>query len=217
MSGKVFILSEVCSQLNSVLAKVRDVNVQKNRDLFKHNLRRVGFLMAYEISKSLPSASAEIKTPLGTKETIIPSINPVVATVLRAGLPMQEGMLDLFTDSEAAFVSAYRQYSDEGNFDIVSRYLACPDLDGKTLIVADPMLASGKSMVNVCRLFLQKGGVSRLVIASLVASPEGVRYVQENLPEADIYLADLDEGLNPHAYILPGLGDAGDLCFGEKV
>lgn len=206
--------------MNRYLAEIRDVEYQKNRLLFRNNIRRIGELMAYEISKTLRYEERPVATPLGTAAVRLPADDVVVGTVFRAGLPLHEGVLSVFDHAGSAFVSAYRDYTDEActEVGIHVEYLASPRLDGKTLIVADPMLATGGSMEMGYRAFLTKGTPARTDIACVIATPEGIDHVRRTFPcdTTTVWCAAIDERLNEHKYIVPGLGDAGDLCFGGK-
>ncbi|MBP3512216.1 MAG: uracil phosphoribosyltransferase [Prevotella sp.] len=212
--------SDTDSVMNRYLAEIRDVEYQKNRLLFRNNIRRIGELMAYEISKTLRYEERPVATPLGTAAVRLPADDVVVGTVFRAGLPLHEGVLSVFDHAGSAFVSAYRDYTDEActEVGIHVEYLASPRLDGKTLIVADPMLATGGSMEMGYRAFLTKGTPARTDIACVIATPEGIDHVRRTFPDdtTTVWCAAIDERLNEHKYIVPGLGDAGDLCFGGK-
>ena len=220
-SMKVVDFSESKSIISKYVAELRDVNIQKDRMRFRQNVVRIGHCMAYEISKSLEYRRETIKTPLGEVEVDIPSENIVLATVFRAGLPLHQGFLDVFSEAGNAFVSAYRYYEDHDatKIGIKIEYLASPDLTGKTLIIVDPMLATGNSFETVYKALLTKGTPKRLIMASVIASREGVEYLENIFPDDDIvlYSCCVDPLLNEHKYIVPGLGDAGDLMYGERV
>lgn len=211
------ILSSENSLINEFMRDLRDENIQKDRLRFRKNIQRIGEIIAYEISKTLTFSPARIQTSLGIKESALFDEQPVLCSVLRAGVPFQLGLLEFFDRSDAAFISAYRKHVSETEFEIVVQYMATPSLEGRTLILADPMLATGRSLVATYHALLKNGKPKRLIIAGLIGSTEGVEFVKKELPEADIFLADCDEELNDHAYIVPGLGDAGDLAFGEKL
>ncbi|TNE81701.1 MAG: uracil phosphoribosyltransferase [Bacteroidetes bacterium] len=196
---------------------LRDTAIQKDRLRFRRNIERMGELIAYEISKNLDYTPSEVTSSLGTKQTQLLAEYPVICSVLRAGLPFQQGLLNYFDRSDAAFVSAFRKHISETEFQIEVQYLATPNLKDRVLILADPMMATGQSLVLTHEAILKNGAPKRLIIASLIASKAGLAYVQEHLPQAEIYIGDLDDDLNEHAYIVPGLGDAGDLSFGEKL
>lgn len=213
-------ISATCSIANKFLAELRDCNYQTNRALFRNNIVRIGEIMAYEISKTLSYEPKDIQTPLGICPTLLPTDEIVLATVLRAGLPMHEGMLRIFDHADCAFVSAYREYDDDNQTDVSIHveYLASPDLTGKTLIIADPMLATGGSIELGYKAFATQGEPRQIHVASIIAAPEGVAHLESVMPKdkTTIWCAAIDERLNEHKYIIPGLGDAGDLCFGTK-
>lgn len=214
---KIVDLSLQNTVLNSFMAELRDVNIQKDSMRFRRNIERIGELMAYEISKELDYKSVNVTTPLGVAVQNVPADKIVLGTILRAGLPLHTGFHNIFDKAENAFVSAYRKYIDETNFDVHVEYLASPRLEGKTLLLVDPMLATGCSAELSYRALCTKGVPGRVVLASVIASRQAVEYVKEHFPEDTVlYCAAIDEELNSHYYIVPGLGDAGDLCFGEK-
>ncbi len=196
---------------------LRDTAIQQDRLRFRRNIERMGELIAYEISKDLTFVPAEVKSSLGVKQTHLLKEYPVICSVLRAGLPFQQGLLNYFDRSDAAFVSAFRKHLSETEFQIEVQYLATPNLKDRVLILADPMMATGQSLVLTHEALLKNGAPKRLIIASLIASKEGLDYVQRHLPHAEIFVGDVDDELNEHAYIIPGLGDAGDLSFGQKL
>lgn len=214
---KIVDFSKTNTVVNKFIAELRDVNIQNDRMRFRKNIERIGQVMAYEISKELDYETEDITSPLGVAEVSLPQNPLVVGTILRAGLPLQEGVLEVFDDADNAFVSAYRKTDDDMNFDIHVEYISSPRLDGKTLILCDPMLATGGSMQLAYEALLTKGTPERLFVCSVIASREALEYLEEKLPEdTTLYVAAVDEFLNQHKYIVPGLGDAGDLCFGEK-
>lgn len=213
----VHILNQKPSIINQYLAEIRDVNIQHDRMRFRKNMERIGEIMAYEISKHLEWKVSDVTTPLGIAKVPVFSSQPVLATILRAGLPVHQGLLNYFDKAENAFISAYRKHSDNGSFDIHIEYLSSPVLNNKTVILSDPMLASGASMVLGYQALLKKGTPTHVHIVSVLGSAEGVEYVKKNLPSnTTLWLAAVDAELNSHKYIVPGLGDAGDLAFGEK-
>ncbi|WP_311440094.1 uracil phosphoribosyltransferase [Hoylesella buccalis] len=218
---KIINLSESNSIINQYLAETRDVGYQKNRLLFRNNIQRIGELEAYEISKQLDYETKDVTTPLGISQVNVPADKIVLATIFRAGLPFHNGFLNIFDHAGNAFVSAYREYTDEEhhNIGVHVEYLATPSIDGKTLIIADPMLATGASMELGYKAFLTKGTPKRIHVACVIASPEGIEHIQKTFPEekTTIWCAAIDPGLNEHQYIVPGFGDAGDLCYGEKL
>lgn len=205
------------SVLNEFVAELRDVTIQHDRLRFRQNIERVGQIMAYEISKVLPYESRPIQTPLGNHDSYKLTEQPVLATILRAGLSMHHGLLSFFDQADCAFISAYRKHTDAHSFEIVVEYLACPEIDNRTLLLIDPMLATGQSIELTYKALLKRGTPAHLHIVCLLASRQGVEYLQQHLPHATLWLAAIDEHLNDDGYIVPGLGDAGDLCFGEKV
>ena len=218
---KIINLSESNSIINQYLAETRDVDYQKNRLLFRNNIQRIGELEAYEISKQLDYETKDVTTPLGISQVNVPADKIVLATIFRAGLPFHNGFLNIFDHAGNAFVSAYREYTDEEHHNIGFHveYLATPSIDGKTLIIADPMLATGASMELGYKAFLTKGTPKRIHVACVIASPEGIEHIKKTFPEekTTIWCAAIDPGLNEHQYIVPGFGDAGDLCYGEKL
>lgn len=215
---KIVNFSESNSILNQYVAEIRDVNIQGDRMRFRRNIERIGEIMAYEISKTLHYTPRQVTTPLGTASVNVPDESIVLATILRAGLPFHQGFLNYFDGAENAFVSAYRQYKDASRFDIHIEYIASPSIEGKTLILADPMLATGSSVELSYRAMLTKGTPSEIYIASVIASQQALSYISGVFPDAhtSIWCAAVDSELNEHSYIVPGLGDAGDLAFGEK-
>ena len=206
------------SILNQFIAEIRDVNIQKDQLRFRRKLERIGEIMALEVSKKLNYVTKEVTTPLGTTTINVPEEDIVLGTVFRAGLPLHQGFHNYFDHCENAFVSAYRKYLDEVNFDVHIEYMASPKLDGKTLILVDPMLATGNSMYLAYRALLLKGTPAKVHLCSVIAAQAGVDYVCKMFPQdtTTLWCAAVDPELNSHAYIIPGLGDAGDLCFGEK-
>jgi uracil phosphoribosyltransferase len=214
----VTILDKKTSLLNQFIAELRDTEIQKDSLRFRKNLERVGEIFAYEISKTLSYRPIDVTTPLGVAEVNILTEQPVIATVLRAGLPLHQGILSFFDRAENAFIAAYRQDLKSGGFKIVLEYLACPDLNGKTLILCDPMMATGASIELTYKTILQRGSPKNIHIVSVIASSEGLEHVKQHLPSnTHIWIGSLDEELTAESYIVPGLGDAGDLAFGEKI
>lgn len=218
---KVINFSDQNSIINQYLAEMRDKDYQQNRLLFRNNIQRVGEMMAYEISKTLDYQQKTVHTPLADAEVSVPVDDVVVATIFRAGLPFHTGFLNVFDHAGNAFVSAYRKYTDEEHTQvgIHIEYLATPDLTGKTLIIADPMLATGGSMELGWEALVSKGRPKHVHVACVIATSEGVDYIKTHLPEENtmIWCAAIDPGLNEHKYIVPGFGDAGDLCYGDKL
>ncbi|MDR0892635.1 MAG: uracil phosphoribosyltransferase [Mediterranea sp.] len=215
---KVINFSQSNSILNQYVAEIRDVEVQRDRLRFRRNIERIGEIMAYEMSKTLSYSFKEIQTPLGTASVSTPDNQLVISTILRAGLPFHQGFLSYFDNAENAFVSAYRKYKDTLKFDIHIEYIASPRIDGKTLIITDPMLATGGSMELSYQAMLTKGHPKEIHIASIIASQQAVDHILSVFPEekTTVWCAAIDPELNEHSYIVPGLGDAGDLAYGEK-
>ncbi len=213
----ITILGSEYSILSDVLAELRDISVQTDREKFRNNVCKVGEIMAYEISKHLPNQPKQIQTPLGVHTSLVLSEQPVIATVLRAGLQLHQGFLNYFSKADAAYISAYRKHINEHDFEVKVEYLASPDISNRMLILVDPMLATGKSLELGYQAILKNGTPKKVIIAALIASQAGLSYLSKILPNADIYVAAVDPQLNEISYIVPGLGDAGDLCFGEKL
>jgi uracil phosphoribosyltransferase len=215
----VHILSEQNSIFNQFVAELRDVTIQKDSMRFRRNLERMGEIISYEISKTLEYHTKETTTPLGIAETSHLTVQPVIATILRAGLPMHIGVLNYFDRAQNAFISAYRRHHKDNTFDIHVEYVSSPNIDGKVLILCDPMIATGGSIVLAYKAILAKGTPKHVHIISAISSREGVDYVKANLPTKNftIWCGAIDEELTAHSYIVPGLGDAGDLAFGEKI
>ncbi|MBI2967126.1 MAG: uracil phosphoribosyltransferase [Bacteroidetes bacterium] len=210
-------LSKSHSLFNRFLAELRDVDVQKDPLRFRYNMLRLGEIFAYEISKSLRYANKEVISPLGTALMDVPVEDPLLATILRAGLPLHQGLLNFFDRAENAFISAYRKHHKDNTFDIQIEYLSSPSVTGKTVILSDPMLATGQSIVLGYRALVRKGIPLYTHIVSVIASTQGIEYVTGNLPEnITLWIGAIDEELTASAYIVPGLGDAGDLAFGVK-
>jgi len=216
---KVINLGESSSVLNSFVAQLRDKDFQKDSLRFRTNLQRLGQIFGYEISKTLESKITNVTTPLGIAQIPVPTENVVVATILRAGLPLHEGVLSCFDNAENAFVAAYRKYDSEGTFHIHTEYCTCPDLTGKTIIMADTMLATGSSIEVAYQVLLEQGGqFGNLHLVCPIASAQAVEYLKTCMPEnTTLWVAAIDPILTTHKYIVPGLGDAGDLCYGGKL
>ncbi len=206
------------SLLGVVVAEMRSVAVQGDRQRFRRNLERLGELMGYEISKELSYVPLDVRTPLGTARCVALSEQPVLATILRASLPMHQGLLHVFDQADNAFISAFRKpREDSGALEVEVEYLSSPSVEGRTVILCDPMLATGTSMVLAWQALLERGTPRVLHVVSAIASEAGVAYVQSHLPEGTTFwFAAIDAELNSKAYIVPGLGDAGDLAYGEK-
>lgn len=212
-------ISENNSILNHFLAQIRDVNIQKDSMRFRKNIERIGEIMAYELSKNLEYKPIEIQTPIGIKTTTTIADNVVLCSILRAGLALHTGFMSFFDDAENGFVSAYRHhYNKDDAFEILVEYQAAPSFEGKNLILIDPMLATGQSLVAVFNKLLTEETPKEIHIAVVIAAPEGVAFLEKNLPEnCHLWIAALDEKLNEKNYIVPGLGDAGDLAYGDKL
>ena len=218
---KVINLSEQNSVTNHYMAELRDKNYQKNKMLFRRNVERIGEIMAYELSKTLEYKIKNIKTPLGSIDIpLMKEEDMVIATVLRAGLPFHQGFLNVFDKAANAFVSAFRMYLNREHTEvgIHTEYIASPSVKGKTLLIVDPMLATGGSMAAAIEALLQTGKPKAIHVCCLIAAPEGIEVVKEALPDdGTIWCAAIDQGMNEHKNIIPGFGDCGDLCYGEKL
>ncbi|HLO56401.1 MAG TPA: uracil phosphoribosyltransferase [Saprospiraceae bacterium] len=210
-------LSSKNSIANTFLAQMRDVNTQNNRLVFRKNMERLGNIFAYEISKHLEYTDQEVETPLGIAKTAIPSSKVVLCTILRAGLPLHNGMLDYFDDASNAFVAAYRKNHKDGSFEISLEYVTCPDINDATLILIDPMLATGASIEKSIDSLQEFGTYKELHIVTIIASSYGVKHIRRLYPKAHLWMAAEDDELTAKSYIVPGLGDAGDLAFGKKI
>ncbi len=218
ISMKINDLSQQDTVFNQFLAEIRDVDIQGDSLRFRRNLERIGEIMAYEISKDLVFREKPVTTPLGTADCRIIDEQPVLATILRAGLPLHQGLLSYFDRAENTFISAYRKHhGDEDTFEVEVEYMASPTIGGKTVILCDPMMATGTSMVLSYKALLERGTPAHVHVAVVIASERGIRLVEENLPsDTTIWVGAIDPELTSRAYIVPGLGDAGDLAFGDK-
>ena len=205
------------SLISNWVSELRDVEVQNDSMRFRKNLERIGEVAAYEISKTLDWKEKEITTPLGTATCKVLQAQPVLATILRAGLGMHQGLLNYFDKGENAFISAYRKHSPDGSFEISIEYMSCPELDGKVLIVSDPMIATGASLVKAIQYLKQEGVIKDIHIVCAIACTVGIEYVLREQPKATIWCGDIDDEITAKGYIVPGLGDAGDLAFGQKM
>jgi uracil phosphoribosyltransferase len=217
---EVFNFAEQNSIINQYMSELRDKSYQKNRLLFRHNVERIGELMAYEVSKKLEYKPKRVTTPLGSLEIPLPKDDIILGTVLRAGLPFHQGFLNIFDRADNAYVSAFRMYINREHTEvgIHADYIATPSVKGKTLIIADPMLATGGSMAAAIEALFMSGKPKKVHVCCIIAAPEGIEVVKEALPEnSTIWCASIDQGMNEHKYIVPGFGDCGDLCFGEKL
>lgn len=210
--------SRTNSILNQYISEIRNIEVQNDRLRFRRNIERIGEIMAYEISKTFNYSTKDICTPLGIAPVNTPDNQLVISTILRAGIPYHQGFLSYFDQAENAFVSAYRKYKDTLKFDIHIEYIASPRIDGKTLIITDPMLATGSSMELSYQAMLTKGHPAEIHVASIIASQQAIDHIKNVFPEekTTIWCAAIDPQINDHSYIVPGLGDAGDLAYGEK-
>jgi uracil phosphoribosyltransferase len=216
---KIHHLSDNNSVLNRFLAEIRDITVHGDGMRFRRNIERIGEVMAYELSKQLHYRDTEIQTPLGIKKSTGISDPLVICSILRAGLPLHTGFLNIFDGAENGFISAYRNHpNNDDYFDIKVEYQAVADINGKTLVLVDPMLATGQSLVAVYNRLMERGSPKQMHIAAVIAAPEGVAHLQKHLPDScHLWIAALDDRLDRHSYIVPGLGDVGDLAFGDKL
>jgi uracil phosphoribosyltransferase len=215
----VHILSKEFSLVNEFLCELRDKDIQQDRARFRKNIERIGQIIAYEISKEMQSELHFITTPLGVAQVKKMREQPIIATILRAGLPLQRGLNDMFDQADLAYISAYRKHdeTDHTAFEIVLEYVATPDINDRILIICDPMLATGQSLVQTYEAFMHKGKPTKVYLVSVIGSQQGVDYVTSNIPDADLWIGVVDQDLDSNGYIVPGLGDAGDLSFGAKV
>ncbi|MBI2274213.1 MAG: uracil phosphoribosyltransferase [Bacteroidetes bacterium] len=210
-------LSDQHSLVSNWVSELRDVNVQGDRMRFRRNLERIGEVAAYEISKKLAFKTVEIPTPLGTHDSKVLEAQPVLATILRAGLPMHNGMLNYFDKADNAFISAYRKHHRDGSFEISLEYMSCPSLDNRTIIICDPMLATGASIVKTIQYMKDEGTPKEIHVVVAIACTMGIEYIQRECgDDIMIWCGDIDDELTAKGYIVPGLGDAGDLAFGTK-
>ena len=214
----VYILNEQNSIINQFISEIRDEEIQKDRMRFRRNIERIGEIAAYELSKTLEWINKEVTTPLGVAVVPVLKEQPVLATILRAGLPLHQGLLNYFDHADNAFISAYRKHHKDGSFDIHLEYVSSPEMDNRILILSDPMLATGQSIVKTIKALFEKGKPSHIHIVAAIASTEGIEHVKKHLPDdVTLWVGAVDEELTAQAYIVPGLGDAGDLSFGIKV
>ena len=213
----IFILNKTNTIANQFLAELRDADIQQDNARFRRNQGKLGGILAYEISKTLKYEVKEVQTSLGTASVSVPVDQPVLGTILRAGLPFHQGFLHYFDRSASAFITAYRKVKRNGDFTIQVDHISTPNLDDKIFILCDTMLATGQSIVVVCKELMAQYKIKELHIAAVIASTEGVAHVRANLPKAKLWLCALDDEMTSKAYIVPGLGDAGDLAFGDKA
>jgi len=209
-------ISQHHSLVNNWINELRDIQVQNDRMRFRRNIERIGEVMAYEISKQLPWEEKDITTPLGISKSKALVNQPVLATILRAGLPLHQGMLNYFDKADNAFIAAYRKHNRDGSFEISLEYMSSPSLDGRIVVLSDPMLATGASLVKTIEFLKQQGNILEIHVVAVIACTEGIEYVRRKEPEVKIWCGDIDDELTAKGYIVPGLGDAGDLAFGEK-
>tara|TARA_R110002072_G_scaffold9202_2_gene45221 strand:+ start:18 stop:671 length:654 start_codon:yes stop_codon:yes gene_type:complete len=212
-------IAENNSVLNTFLSEIRDKNIQKDSLRFRRNIERIGEILSYELSKTLSYNKVDVSTPLGNKEIQLPTNDLVLCSILRAGLPLHQGLLNYFDKAENAFISAYRHHpNNDQEFEIVVEYFASPEIENKTLLLADPMLATGQSLVAVYEAIKKQGIPKDIHILAVIGAKEGVDFVAEHFPEnTHLWIATIDDSLNEKGYIIPGLGDAGDLAFGQKL
>ena len=215
----VHILSQQNSIICQFISEIRDATIQQDRMRFRRNMERIGEIAAFEISKKFSYKPVDIVTPLGVSTMQVLSEQPVVATILRAGLPLQQGILNYFDKAENAFISAYRDHPNgDDNFEVIVQYLASPGLDNKILVLTDPMLATGRTLENVLIALKAHGNPKQIHIVSVIGSKIGIDYLEPIFPEnTHLWIAAIDDDLNNRGYIIPGLGDAGDLCYGPKL
>lgn len=214
----IYNFSDTNSILGNFIAELRDIEIQHDSMRFRRNLERISEIMGYELSKHLHYVRKEVQTPLGIAEVNVIEDMPVLATILRAGLGMHQGLLNYFDRADSAFVSAYRKHSTAEDFEIYVEYMAAPTIDNKILIISDPMLATGSSMAMVYKALLKQGNPKRLIVVSAIAAPEALDFLKKNLPQTtEYYIGAIDKELTAQSYIVPGLGDAGDLAYGVKL
>lgn len=213
----IYNLSEQNSLANRFIAELRDVNIQKDRMRFRRNLERLGEVIAYELSKKLDYKEIDVETPMGIAKVHVPDQPIVLAVILRAGLPLHQGLLHYFDDADNAFISAYRKHHKDGTFEIHIEYVSCPSIEGSTLVVIDPMLATGASMALAVDSLREYGTPASVHFVTAIASSYGLDYIRRLFPEACIWMGALDEELTAKSFIVPGLGDAGDLSYGPKL
>jgi uracil phosphoribosyltransferase len=210
-------LSQQHSLISNWISELRDVNIQSDRMRFRRNLERIGEVAAYEISKVLAFKEVDVETPLGTATSKLLEHQPVIATILRAGLPLHQGLLNYFDKADNAFISAYRKHHKDGTFEISLDYISCPEIEDRVLIISDPMLATGSSLVKTIQFLKAEGRPKEIHIVAAIACTVGIEYVKREDPSVTIWCGDIDDELTAKGYIVPGLGDAGDLAFGVKI
>jgi len=211
-------LEEHHSIVNQFIAEIRDADIQKDSMRFRRNIERIGEVLSYELSKSLMYTTKKVQTPLGNKEIQCIKEQLVLCSILRAGIPLHQGVLNYFDNAENAFISAYRNHSNNDDFEIITKYLASPSIEGKTVLLIDPMLATGKTLEVTYNAMKNYGTAQQIHILSVIGSTEGVNYIKKHFPEnTHLWIAAIDNELNSKGYIIPGLGDAGDLAYGVKL
>jgi uracil phosphoribosyltransferase len=210
-------LSEQHSLITNWVSELRNVEVQNDRMRFRRNLERIAEVIGYEISKKMEWEEKEITTPLGISTSMVLKQQPVLATILRAGLAMHNGLLNYFDKADNAFISAYRKHNPDGSFDISLEYMSCPEIEGRVVIISDPMIATGSSLVKSIQYLKEEGTIKELHIVCAIACTVGIEYVKREVPKATIWCGDIDDEITAKGYIVPGLGDAGDLAFGAKL
>ena len=210
-------LSEQHSLVSNWVGELRDTEVQQDRMRFRRNLERIAEVIGYEISKKLEWEEKEITTPLGISTCKVLAEQPVLATILRAGLAMHTGLLNFYDRGDNAFISAYRKHNADGSFDIHMEYMSCPEIEDRTVIISDPMIATGSSLVKSIEFLKEEGNIKELHIVCAIACTVGIEYVSRAFPKATIWCGDIDDEITAKGYIVPGLGDAGDLAFGAKM
>lgn len=212
----VYNLSDQQSLVTQWISEIRDIDTQNDRMRFRRNMERIGEVAAYELSKQLPFVEKTVQTPMGESTIQVLESEPVLATILRAGIPLHQGLLNYFDKGDCAFIAAYRKHHRDGTFEIDQQYITCPPLTGRVLLIADPMLATGASLMLALETLIGYGKPSQIHIITAIACTEGIENVLRKFPEADIWAGDIDDELTAKGYIVPGLGDAGDLAFGSK-
>lgn len=210
-------LSEQHSLVSNWVSELRDIEMQKDRMRFRRNLERIAEVAGYEISRKMPWEQKEVTTPLGISNSMVMKEQPVLATILRAGLAMHTGLLNYFDKADNAFISAYRKHNPDGSFDIHMEYMSCPDIEDRILIISDPMIATGSSLVKSIEFLKEEGTIKELHIVCAIACTVGLEFVKRAFPKCTIWCGDIDDEITAKGYIVPGLGDAGDLAFGAKM
>lgn len=210
-------LSKDHSLVSNWVSELRDINVQEDRQRFRRNLERIAEVIGYEISRELETEEKEITTPMGIARAKVLKDQPVLATILRAGLAMHNGLLNYFDRADNAFLSAYRKHNSDGSFEIALEYMSCPPIDGRVVILSDPMLATGASLIKAIQYLKDAGNIKKLHVVCAIAATKGINALQQAEPDATIWCGDIDDELSDKGYIIPGLGDAGDLAYGAKM